>query len=157
LKVSVTRRYQFPASHRLHLSSLTEAENQALFGKCNNPYGHGHNYQLSVTICGDVDPETGLIVDRHRLDSFVHLKVLQRFSSKNINKDVAEFRSLIPTTENVAIVIAALLSDGWSAEFGSLALARIQIQETPRNGFELIVASHEVSTERRLQEFLAAR
>jgi 6-pyruvoyltetrahydropterin/6-carboxytetrahydropterin synthase len=135
----VTRRYRFSASHRLHSPALSDGENQLLYGKCNNPFGHGHDYVLEVTIAGTPDPVTGLIVPRHDLDQWVKSKVLKLFDHRYINTDVAEFAARVPTTENVALSIARLLAEDWPRAFPALpaGLARVHIQETDRNGFEV--------------------
>jgi 6-pyruvoyltetrahydropterin/6-carboxytetrahydropterin synthase len=141
MTASVTRVYRFSASHRLHTGSLSESENARIFGKCNNPYGHGHNYELEVTLHGPIDPQTGLVVPLAELDRYVEDQVLRRFSNKNINEDVAPFATLIPTTENLTTVIADLLRAGWPFTAGSspITLRRVHVQETPRNGFEFIL------------------
>jgi len=139
--VSLTRVYQFSASHRLHSPALSQAENARVFGKCNNPYGHGHNYALSVTVAGEVDKVTGRLINVRQLDDFVQLRVLNLFLHRNINEDVPQFAELVPTTENVALVIANLLQQDW-AEFGGEAgprLHRVHVQETDRNGFEVLM------------------
>lgn len=138
---SVTRVYRFSASHRLHTAALSESENARIFGKCNNPYGHGHNYELEVTVHGPINPQTGLVVPPAELDRYVEDRVLRRFANRNINEDVAPFATLVPTTENLTAVIADLLRAGWPfANDGSpVTLRRVHIQETPRNGFEFIL------------------
>jgi len=143
MRAALTRRYQFSASHRLHTPALSNSENERVFGKCNNPYGHGHNYQLEVTAHGTVDPETGLVLDVRQLDRFVSDQVLNRFANRNINMDLPEFRHLIPTTENIAIMIGKVLEDGWTAEFGvpGPKLVGIHVQETDRNGFDLVIGA----------------
>jgi len=138
---SVTRRYQFSASHRLHLSDLSEAENEQLYGKCNNPFGHGHDYVLEVTAQGTADPVTGQVVLRQELDRLVREQVLHVFEHRNINLDVKQFENSVPTTENIALVIAGLLGEHWNAYIsGPARLSRIHIQETDRNGFEVPVS-----------------
>jgi 6-pyruvoyltetrahydropterin/6-carboxytetrahydropterin synthase len=141
MTASVTRAYRFSASHRLHTPALPEAENARIFGKCNNPYGHGHNYELQVTVHGPIDAETGLVVNRDRLDSYVQERVARRFEHKNINLDVPELRELVPTTENMVLVIVGLLEENWDSTFGAPGpmLTRVHIQETGRNGFELTI------------------
>jgi 6-pyruvoyltetrahydropterin/6-carboxytetrahydropterin synthase len=136
---SLTRRYQFSASHRLHTPLLSENENARVFGKCNNPYGHGHNYELEVTVSGTVNAETGQLVPIARLDDCVRERVLHRFANRYLNVDVPEFSGTVPTTENVLLVIAGLLQEQWDDRFGAegVSLARIHVQETGRNGFEL--------------------
>jgi 6-pyruvoyltetrahydropterin/6-carboxytetrahydropterin synthase len=143
--ISVTRRYHFSASHRLHLPDLSEAENEQLYGKCNNPFGHGHDYVLDVTAQGAADPVTGQIVLRDELDRLVHEQVLKFFEHRNINLDLQQFEHLVPTTENIALVIMNLLRRHWSAYVSSSArLSRIHIQETDRNGFEVVSREPEV-------------
>ena len=136
---ALTRKYRFSASHRLHTPLLSDTENARVFGKCNNPYGHGHDYELEVTLNGTVNAETGQLVPIGRLDDYVHERVLNRFANRYLNVDVAEFRDLVPTTENVLLVVAELLQEHWDERFGSelASLARIHLQETGRNGFEL--------------------
>ena len=143
MRAALTRRYHFSASHRLHAPALGKAENARIFGKCNNPYGHGHNYQLEVTVHGTVDLETGLVLDVRQLDRFVFDKILNRFANRNINMDLPEFRQLIPTTENIAIVIGKTLEESWTAEFGAAGarLIGIHVQETDRNGFDLVIGA----------------
>src|SRR5271167_2377146 len=104
--LTLTRRYPFAASHRLHSYELSLAENARLYGKCNNPYGHGHDYVLEVTVGGSIDPETGVLVPLKELDDLVETQVLKLFRNRNINMDVAPFKELVPTTENVVLVIA---------------------------------------------------
>jgi 6-pyruvoyltetrahydropterin/6-carboxytetrahydropterin synthase len=144
MTASMTRTYLFSASHRLHTPALPEAENARIFGKCNNPYGHGHNYELQVTVRGPVDVETGLVVNRDRLDGYVRKQVVHRFEHKNINLDVPELRELVPTTENMVLAIAGLLEEHWDSTFGmpGPVLTRLHIQETGRNGFEVLIPNH---------------
>ncbi len=106
---SLTRCYHFSASHRLHSDLLTNKQNLEVYGKCNNPYGHGHNYTLEVTVSGAVDPETGRLVPVEDLDALVSEQVLRLFSGRNINLDVPHFRFLVPSTENIVLVIRDLL------------------------------------------------
>jgi len=139
--LTLTRRYSFAASHRLHSRELSQAENTSLYGRCNNPYGHGHNYILEVTVRGEVDRETGVLVPLKQLDDLVEENVLRLFHNRNINLDVPQFRELVPTTENVALVIARLLEAGWRDAFeGRVAcLERVHLRETDRNGFEVVL------------------
>ena len=146
--IFVTRRYRFSASHRLYLRDLSEAENEQLYGKCNNPFGHGHDYVLDVTAQGAVDPVTGQVVLRHELDCLVREQVLNVFEHRNINLDVQQFENSVPTTENIALVITDLLGEHWSAYVSSPArLSRIHIQETDRNGFEVLIPSAQGESE----------
>lgn len=139
--ISVTRVYRFPASHRLHTPLLSEVENAALFGKCNNPHGHGHDYVLSVTAAGRPDFRTGLLLRVGELDELVRTKVLNLFSHRNMNLDVPQFRNLVPTTENVVLVITNLLQESWHQfiTMREARLFRVHIQETERNGFEVLL------------------
>jgi 6-pyruvoyltetrahydropterin/6-carboxytetrahydropterin synthase len=139
--LTLTRRYRFAASHRLHSHELSPAENARLYGKCNNPYGHGHDYVLEVTVGGKIDPETGVLVKLKDLDNLVETQVLKLFRNRNINMDVPPFREVVPTTENVVLVIAKLIEAGWRDMFGepSARLERVHIQETIRNGFEVVL------------------
>lgn len=133
--VRVTRRYAFAASHRLHAPQLAPEENQRIYGKCNNPYGHGHNYVLEVSVRGPVDAETGRAVDLTLLDQLVQRAVLEPFDHRHLNTQVAEFASLVPTTENVALVAERRLREQWLA--GWPRLEKIRIAETERNIFEV--------------------
>jgi len=141
--IMLTRRYHLPASHRLHVDVLSDQENTELFGKCNNPFGHGHDYILSVTVQGRADTRTGLIVRVSALDSMVETEVLSLFAHRNINLDVEQFAELVPTTENVALVIASILEEHWAAWFPEVeqaaSLYKVHLQETDRNGFEICV------------------
>ena len=134
----LTRRYPFCASHRLQVDSLTEEENQRLFGKCNNPYGHGHNYVLELSIEGEADPDTGLLAARDALDRMVHERVIAQIDHKDMNADVAEFQQRNPTTENLAIVMGEWLCQAWRAAppAPGARLARIRLEETGKNSFE---------------------
>ena len=137
--MTITRLYRFSASHRLHSPMLNETENSRLYGKCNNPFGHGHNYILEVTAAGSMDGRTGLLLPISKLDGLVQEAVLKRFAHRNINLDVPQFERLVPTTENLALVITDLLEENWAAYLGGLPvrLHRVHIQETDRNGFEV--------------------
>lgn len=139
---SITRQYRFAASHRLHSAALSAAENDRLYGKCNNPFGHGHDYVLEVTATGAVAP-TGVILPVSKLDRLVEEKILRLFANRNLNLDVPEFARLVPTTENIALVIARLLEQSWIAYLGrsSARLSRVHLQETDRNGFEVLLLS----------------
>jgi 6-pyruvoyltetrahydropterin/6-carboxytetrahydropterin synthase len=131
LKIELGRRYHFSASHRLHTAHLTDEENFRVFGKCNNPYGHGHNYVLEVSVSGPVDPATGMIANLADLDGFVEKAVLQVFDHKSLNEDVAAFQEKVPTTENVCIDIYERLKN-----FPHAKLERVRIEETRNNSFE---------------------
>lgn len=131
VKIELGRRYRFSASHRLHTERLSEAENVRVFGKCANPYGHGHNYVLEVSVSGEVDPATGMIANLADLDGFVEREVLDVFDHHSLNEDVPAFRNTVPTTENLCIEIYRRLR-----KFPKATLERVRVQETTNNSFE---------------------
>jgi len=131
VKIELGRRYRFSASHRLHTPQLSEEENSRVFGKCNNPYGHGHNYVVEVSMSGDVDAATGMIANLADLDAFVERQVLEEFDHKSLNEDVPAFREKVPTTENLCIEIFRRLKS-----FPKAKLERIRVEETGNNSFE---------------------
>jgi 6-pyruvoyltetrahydropterin/6-carboxytetrahydropterin synthase len=135
----VTRRYRFAASHRLHSEVFTEEQNRDLYGKCNNPYGHGHDYVLDVTAEGPVDPRSGQVVHVPTLDRLVSEEVLRDFDHHYMNADLAEFQSLVPTSENIMRVIENRLMSHWRERFpdNGPRLEGIRLRETKRNVFEL--------------------
>ncbi|WP_374720748.1 6-carboxytetrahydropterin synthase [Peribacillus tepidiphilus] len=128
--VRLTRKYHFSTAHRLHSEQLSEEENLAIFGKCNNPYGHGHNYYLEVTVSGEPDPVTGMIANIADIDRIVDQEIIKKFDHKHLNLDTQEFKDLNPTSENVAIVIWDLLSPKLPN------LYKIGLYETEKNYFE---------------------
>jgi 6-pyruvoyltetrahydropterin/6-carboxytetrahydropterin synthase len=131
LKIELGRRYRFAASHRLHTDHLSEEENARIFGKCANPYGHGHNYLLEISVSGDVDPATGMIANLADLDSFVEREVIEVFDCRSLNEDVAAFQKTVPTTENLCLEIFERLKG-----FPKAKLERVRVQETTNNSFE---------------------
>jgi 6-pyruvoyltetrahydropterin/6-carboxytetrahydropterin synthase len=131
MKAHLTRRYMFSASHRLHSPELSEEENQHTYGKCNNPYGHGHNYMLEVTVSGPVDEATGMVCNLMDLDGFVQQEVLERFDLQNLNT-LPEFQDLVPTTESLSILIYEIMQ----RSFRSAHLEKVRIEETMMNSFE---------------------
>jgi len=131
MNAHLTRRYLFSASHRLHCQQLSEDENRATYGKCNNPYGHGHNYALEVTVSGQVNPQTGMICDLVDLDNAVRREVLGRFDHQNLNVR-QEFKTAVPTTENLSEVIFNILKQSFTAAH----LERVRLEETMMNSFE---------------------
>ena len=131
----LTRRYRFSASHRLHAPQLSAEENAELFGKCNNPYGHGHDYVLEVSVLGETDQRTGRIVNPARLDAYVRSVVLDHFDHRDMNAEVAALNGRIPTTEVAASAIHELLREQWPADW-SARLEKIRIFETKNNIFE---------------------
>ena len=132
LKISLTRRYRFAASHRLYRPEFGESENARVYGKCSNPYGHGHNYVLEITVTGPVDPETGMIANLGQLDPFVDGQVVEAFDHKYLNEEVAEFSGRVPTAENICCEIYRRLKP-----FPAARLERIRLEETNKNSFEL--------------------
>ncbi len=137
--IRLTRRYTFCASHRLHSACFSEAKNREVYGKCNNPHGHGHNYTLEVSVTGPLDEATGQVAPVDRLDRLVREQVLERLNHRNLNVEVPEFAGVVPTTENLALEIRRRLSENWGKAFNGRApgLERIRICETPRNIFEV--------------------
>jgi 6-pyruvoyltetrahydropterin/6-carboxytetrahydropterin synthase len=131
MKAHLTRRYLFSASHRLHSDAMSEEENRTTYGKCNNPYGHGHNYRLEVTVSGTVDQSTGMVCNLVDLDGFVEREVLFRYDVENLNT-LQEFTKNVPTTENLCVEIFEILQRG----FRHAHLERVRIEETMMNSFE---------------------
>ena len=131
LKIALGRRYRFAASHRLHIDGLSEEENCRIYGKCNNPYGHGHNYVVEINVSGAVNPSTGMIANLADLDGFVQREVIEAFDHKSLNEDVEVFRGTVPTTENVCKEIYQRLK-----HFPLAKLERVRVEETSNNSFE---------------------
>ncbi len=131
-KVAVFRKEHFNAAHRLHNPAWSDEKNEEIFGKCNNPNFHGHNYELIIQVIGELNPETGYVVDMKELSALVKRHILDRFDHKNLNLDVQEFHHLNPSAENIAIVIHDILRPKIDAE---LAL-KIRLYETERNFVE---------------------
>jgi 6-pyruvoyltetrahydropterin/6-carboxytetrahydropterin synthase len=131
MKAHLSRRYMFSASHRLHSDAMSDAENADTYGKCNNPFGHGHNYALEITVSGPVDESTGMVCNLTDLDGFVQREILQRFDLENLNTR-AEFRQTVPTTENLCTAIYYILQRG----FTHAHLEKVRIEETMMNSFE---------------------
>ena len=130
--VYLTRRYRFSAAHRLHNDALTEEENAQVYGKCNNPYGHGHNYVLEVTLAGPINAQTGMVYDLVALDRTVEQEILERFDHTHLNLDVENFRTRVPTTENLCVEIFEILQRG----FPHAHLEKVRLEETMMNSFE---------------------
>jgi 6-pyruvoyltetrahydropterin/6-carboxytetrahydropterin synthase len=131
MKAHLTRRYMFSASHRLHSDDMSPKENVTTYGKCNNPYGHGHNYALEVTVSGPVDESTGMVCNLVDLDGFVEREILERFDHRNLNT-LAEFAQEVPTTENLCAAIFDILQRG----FTQAHLEKVRMEETMMNSFE---------------------
>jgi len=132
--MKITRVYRFAASHRLHAPGLSEEQNTALYGKCNHPYGHGHDYVLHVSVAGEPDPATGRVVDIGALDRYVQERLLGIYDHADLNSDVPGFTA-VPTTENLAIDSDRRLRGEWP--FRNASLDGVVIQETCRNSVEL--------------------
>lgn len=131
-KVAVYRKEHFNAAHRLHNAELSDAENAALFGKCNSPNYHGHNYELIVKVIGEPDPKTGFVMDMKILGEIILTHIVERFDHKNLNLDVKEFKTLNPTAENIVMVIYSILREKIDKQFE----LKITLYETERNFVE---------------------
>lgn len=131
-KVAVFRREHFNAAHRLTNPKWDEAKNNAVFGKCNNPHYHGHNYELVVKVSGIPDPETGYVMDMKVLSELVHDHIIERFDHRNLNEDCPEFKSLNPTAENIAVVIYNILRPLINEQLDM----QVRLYETERNFVE---------------------
>ncbi len=136
MKAHLSRRYRFSASHRLHSDQMSDEENRDIYGKCNNPHGHGHNYVLEVTVSGQVD-KNGMVCNLVDLDDCVKSEVLARFDLGNLNMR-AEFATAVPTTENLCTVIQGLLNQEiLKRKLGPVHLERVRLEETMMNSFEI--------------------
>lgn len=131
-QVTVTRRLMFNAAHRVHNPALSDAENNALFGKCNNPNWHGHNYTLDVSVTGPVDERTGYVIDLGRLKRIVQAEVIEKADHKNFNLEVDFMRGVIPTTENIIVAMWRVLAPA----IAPATLTRLVLWETPNNYVE---------------------
>jgi|ERR1700678_2942901 6-pyruvoyltetrahydropterin/6-carboxytetrahydropterin synthase len=131
MRAYLSRRYVLSASHRLYSEAYSEAQNRAVYGKCANPHGHGHNYVVEVTVGGQVDPVTGMVCDLAALDHCVRAKVIDRFDHTNLNFDEL-FKAQVPTTENLCLAIHNLLAEN----FVHADLERVRVEETQNNFFE---------------------
>jgi 6-pyruvoyltetrahydropterin/6-carboxytetrahydropterin synthase len=132
MKVSVFRKEHFNAAHRLYNPNWSDEQNQAVFGKCNNPNYHGHNYELIVKLKGGIDPDTGYVYDMKVLSDLIKVHVLNKFDHKNLNLDTDEFKDLNPSAENIAVVIWNILREKIDPKFE----LTIQLYETERNFVE---------------------
>jgi 6-pyruvoyltetrahydropterin/6-carboxytetrahydropterin synthase len=129
MKTSVVKKITFCAAHRLHNPNWDDATNQKIFGKCNHPNYHGHNYELHVKVTGDIDKETGFVIDLNVLSDIVKKEIHQKFDHKNLNLDIEEFKHLNPTAENIAVVIYNILRPKIDDHLD----LQIILYETPRN------------------------
>ena len=132
MKVAVYRKAHFNAAHRLFNPSWTFEKNQQVFGLCNNPHYHGHNYELEVKVIGDINPETGFVIDLNLLKTIIYEEIELTFDHKNLNIEVPEFQNLIPTAENICVVIWQKLRKKLAAELD----LSVRLNETPRNFVE---------------------
>ena len=130
MKAYLNRRYHFSASHRLNAQGLSAEDNQVTFGKCNNPFGHGHNYTVTVTLSGPVDPVTGMVANLADLDRYAEVHLLACFDQSNLNS-LAVFASLVPSTENLTLALHRIF-----AIFPHAHLEHIHVEETSNNSFE---------------------
>jgi 6-pyruvoyltetrahydropterin/6-carboxytetrahydropterin synthase len=130
MKAHLSRRYHFSASHRLHTEAYDSAKNQAVFGKCNNQHGHGHNYTVQVTLSGQVDPETGMVCNLADLDAFAQTNLIARFDHTNLNT-LDCFANKVSTTENLSIEIYHIFQ-----AFPAVHLERVHVEETSNNSFD---------------------
>ena len=135
-----TRRYRLSASHRLNAPRFSEQQNHDTYGKCNNPFGHGHNYFVEVTVAGPIHPETGFVVDMPKLDALVKRELLDRFDGMHLNADHVFSGDFVPSTENLSIEIERVFRDVVPLldAAGSLRLHHIRIEETGNNSFDLL-------------------
>lgn len=129
MKVTISRKAHFNAAHRLYRKDWTFEQNDAVFGKCNNPNFHGHNYELVVSVTGAVDPETGFVMDAKILADIIKIEIEDAFDHKNLNLDVPEFENLNPTAENIAVVIWNKIRKRIESKFE----LEVVLYETPRN------------------------
>lgn len=132
MRISVFRKAHFNAAHRLHNPNWSDEKNKAVFGVCNNPNYHGHNYDMEVKVTGEVDPESGYLIDLKDLKDLIKTEIEDRFDHKNLNLDTEEFKTLNPTAENICYVIWQILSDKLEDRFE----LTIRLYETPRNYVE---------------------
>jgi 6-pyruvoyltetrahydropterin/6-carboxytetrahydropterin synthase len=130
MKAHLSRRYHFSASHRLHTEAYDAAKNRAVFGKCNNPHGHGHNYTVQVTLSGEVDPATGMVCNLAELDAFAQTNLLAQFDHTNLNT-LECFADKVSTTENLSIEIHRIFQG-----FTAARLERVHVEETSNNSFD---------------------
>ena len=130
MKAHLSRRYHFSASHRLHTDAYDAERNRAVFGKCNNPHGHGHNYTVQVTVSGQVDPATGMVCNLAELDAFAQAHVVERFDHANLNT-LDCFRDTVSTTENLSVEIYRIFQS-----FTAAHLERVHVEETSNNSFD---------------------
>ena len=132
MKVAAIRRAHFNAAHRLHNPAWSAEKNRAVFGLCNNPNYHGHNYELEVKVVGEIDPDTGYVIDLGWLADLIKHEVEHRFDHQNLNLDTEEFKNLNPTAENICVVIWQILRRHLPERYD----LHVRLYETPRNFVE---------------------
>jgi 6-pyruvoyltetrahydropterin/6-carboxytetrahydropterin synthase len=131
MRAYLSRRYRMSASHRLHTELFSPEKNEVVYGKCNNPHGHGHNYTVEVMLSGEVDPVTGMVCNLGDLDRFVRREIVDRFDRHNLNLD-SSFKAVVPTTENLCVEIYGVIRAG----FRDAKLEKVRVEETSNNSFE---------------------
>ena len=144
MKAHISRRYHFSVSHRLHSEAYDAAKNKAVFGKCNNPHGHGHNYTVQVTLSGPVDPATGMVCNLAELDAFAQTNLLARFDHTNLNT-LDCFANKVSTTENLSIEIYRIFEN-----FTAAHLERVHVEETSNNSFDYFDPAGDVAAPGRM-------
>lgn len=142
MRISVFRKAHFNAAHRLHNPNWSDEKNQAVFGVCNNPNYHGHNYEMEVRVTGEVNPETGYLIDLKILKDVIEEQIEKRFDHKNLNLDVAEFKNLNPTAEHICYVIWKILKEHLDEKYE----IGVRLYETPRNFVEYPAVPNAVSS-----------
>jgi 6-pyruvoyltetrahydropterin/6-carboxytetrahydropterin synthase len=130
VKAHLSRRYHLAASHRLHASVYSDEQNRAIFGKCNNPHGHGHNYTIEITVSGPVDPVTGMVTNLADLDAFARTHLLDPYDHQNLNT-LPAFANTVPSTENLSLAVHRIF-----AAYPHAHLERVHIEETANNSFD---------------------
>ena len=128
-RVDITRKVRFSAAHRYHRDEWSDEKNRAVFGPCNNPFGHGHNYELAVTLTGPLDPRTGMVINLREVDSILHQEIVARFDHRHINHEVEGFEDLVPTTENIVLHIWDRLEPVFTDR--GVTLRRVRVYEDP--------------------------
>jgi 6-pyruvoyltetrahydropterin/6-carboxytetrahydropterin synthase len=132
MKVAVFRKAHFNAAHRLYRPDWSDEQNKEIFGLCSNPNYHGHNYYIEVKVTGDIDPETGYVIDLKIVNEIINGEIIQRFDHSNLNEDQPEFKNLNPTGENIVVVIHDLIK----AKLDPRYILKVRLWETDRNYFE---------------------
>lgn len=157
--VRVGRRYRFSAAHRLHSALLSAERNREVYGKCNNPFGHGHDYVLDVIISGRLERSTGRLLPVEMLDAFVRRVWLEQVDRRNLNLDLPEFAAQAPTTENLALAAARRLAEAWPHWFGNrpVRIEKVRIRETRNNIFEVRLAEREPQAVQGHENFYESR